>query len=117
MSEELIDDQHQQDIFFDLINNSIDSLLETGENIIKIKKNLEKGFGICPLIDIWFNFKCLQKDYSDVLKAKKLKNYFKRKINLSFNIQNLLFMNLIKCNPNITQFIIQNTKPIIYEFD
>jgi hypothetical protein len=48
------------------VEGSIDLLIETGEAIIKVKKNIDRGFGIFALMDIWENWETLLPAYRDL---------------------------------------------------
>ncbi len=72
---ELINTQYLDSVFADIVKASFEQLIETGEAIIKVKKNTEKGFGVFALLDIWNALTSSQETIKQVIKCENAPKY------------------------------------------
>ncbi|PRP75059.1 hypothetical protein PROFUN_03895 [Planoprotostelium fungivorum] len=64
MCSQLFGSEQREQIYFELIAPCIELIMETGEALIKAKKNMDKGFGVFSLTDVWFNLKNILREDS-----------------------------------------------------
>lgn len=91
VAEELIPSIHMDSTFAELIGHSLDifngnlffhfpqSIIEMGEAILKLKRNMERGFGIFALLNIGAAFHNILPQFVQVLKVNYTKIYFPSK--------------------------------------